>query len=292
MSITAPTKRHEPICGMDTWLPVPTRILDVREENATTYTYRMEIVDESIRRQYGFAPGQFNMIYVPAVGEAALSLSSDPDDPSVLEHTIRLVGSVTQGIDRIARKDRDRLIGIRGPFGRGWPVEQIDGHDVVLVGGGIGLAPLRPMVHWLINHRERVKRAVLLFGCRSPEDQLYEDELKQWEEHMDVLVTVDKPTGGWTGPVALVTELLQRIKVDAQRTIVMVCGPRVLNQAAAWDFLQLQVPPTQVYVSLERNMNCGFGRCGHCQYGEFFVCTDGPVFCFDDISHIFGVKDI
>jgi NAD(P)H-flavin reductase len=289
--IAAPTTlRPEPMCGMDTWVPAPARILEVHEENFNTRTYTMQFVDEEIRRRYQFAPGQFNMVYVPGVGEAAISMSSSSSRTDTVDHTIRQVGSVTRAVDRV----RDGIVGLRGPFGRGWPLDRIQGHDVVIVAGGIGIAPLRPVVYWLLEHRERARRVVVLYGCRSREDRVFAPELEQWdrEDSIEVLVTVDNATGDWVGPVGVVTSLLQRIRVNASRTIVMVCGPRVLNRVAAWNFLQLHVPPDQVYVSLERNMNCGFRRCGHCQYGGKFVCADGPVFSFSEIANQFAKEEI
>lgn len=286
-----PATRPEPICGSETMLPVPVRIVDVHQENFNTRTFTLRIEDEELRPYYQWIPGQFNMIYVPGIGEAAISISSDPDEHNTLEHTIRVVGSVTRAIDRMGKGG---IVGLRGPFGRGWPLSTLEGGDVVLVGGGIGLAPLRPVVYWLLRNRPRFRRVVLLFGCRTPEDRLYTRELEKWssDNRIDVLVTVDNDTGGWVGPVGVVTRLLQRIKIQADKTTVMVCGPRMLNRAAAWNFLQLHVPPDRVFVSLERNMNCGFGQCGHCQYGPKFVCKDGPVFSLSEIEGIFAKEEV
>ncbi len=283
--------RPEPLCGTDAMLPVPARILEVCEENFNTRTFVMQIEDEYARRAYRWLPGQFNMLYVPGVGEAAISLSSDADEPQTLGHTIRVVGAVTRAIERLGRGG---IVGLRGPFGRGWPIERLDGGDVVMVAGGIGLAPLRPVVYWLRRNRERFRRVVLLFGCRSPDDRVYADELEQWQSDnvIDVLVTVDNASGGWIGPVGVVTNLLRRIRVNAARTTVMVCGPRVLNRAAAWNFMQLHVPAEQVYLSLERNMNCGYGQCGHCQRAGKFVCKDGPVFAYSEIADTFTTEEI
>jgi NAD(P)H-flavin reductase len=283
--------RPAPICGTETMMTVPTRIIGVHEENFNTHTFRLEIVNPEARRAYRFMPGQFNMIYVPGVGEAAISVSSDSDTPDVLEHTIREVGSVTRAIKRIGLNG---VVGLRGPFGRGWPLERLEGRDVVIVAGGIGLAPLRPVIYWLLRHRERCRRVILLYGCRTPADRPYVHELEQWaaNETIDVLVTVDNATPEWVGPVGVVTKLLQRVKVNADRATVFVCGPRMLNRVAAWSFLQLHVPPDHVYVSLERNMHCGYGRCGHCQYGSKFVCKDGPVFRFDDVAETFATEEI
>jgi NAD(P)H-flavin reductase len=283
--------RPAPICGTETMMTVPTRIIGVHEENFNTHTFRLEIVNPEARRAYRFMPGQFNMIYVPGVGEAAISVSSDSDTPDVLEHTIREVGSVTRAIKRIGLNG---VVGLRGPFGRGWPLERLEGRDVVIVAGGIGLAPLRPVIYWLLRHRERCRRVILLYGCRTPADRPYVHELEQWaaNETIDVLVTVDNATPEWVGPVGVVTKLLQRVKVNADRATVFVCGPRMLNRVAAWSFLQLHVPPDHVYVSLERNMHCGYGRCGHCQYGSKFVCKDGPVFRFDEVAETFATEEI
>lgn len=285
------TPRPEPICGSETWIPVPARIEAIHRENFNTHTYRLQIVDTPIRRQFQWQPGQFNMLYIPGVGEAAISISSDCETSGTLDHTIRTVGYFTRAMTRLGQ---GAVVGLRGPFGCGWPIDEIDGRDIVLLSGGIGLAPLRPMIYWLLNHRDRVGRVVLLYGCRTPEDRIYADELDQWtrEADIDVLVTVDNATGEWNGPVGVVTNLLKRVKVNAERTLVMVCGPRMLNRVAAWSFLQLHVPQDQVYVSLERNMNCGFGRCGHCQYGRHFVCRDGPVFRFADVADIFAKEEI
>lgn len=283
--------RPEPVCGMDSWMPVPARILEEENENFNTRTVRLQFVDKGLHKIYRFAPGQFNMLYVPGVGEAAISISSDPAHPSVLSHTIRVVGSVTRAVDRL---DEGSLVGLRGPFGRPWPVEQMEGHDVVMMAGGIGIAPLRPVIYHVLTHRERYGRVVLLYGCRTPEDRVFANELMQWEEDrsINVLVTVDNATRDWHGPVGVVTNLLKRLRVDAEKTIVLVCGPKILNRVAAWHFLQLHVPREQVYISLERNMNCGFGRCGHCQYGPYFVCKDGPVFSFADVAKIFAKEEI
>jgi NAD(P)H-flavin reductase len=231
------------------------------------------------------------MIYVPGVAEAAFSISSSPASPGQLDHTIRRVGSVTRALWRLRAGD---LIGLRGPFGKGWPMDEMQNRRVVIVAGGIGIAPLRPVVYWLLQQPGYCKRLMLLYGCRTPEDRVFADELEAWEESddLEVMVTVDNATSDWAGPVGVVTDLLRRIKVAAQETIVLVCGPKVLNRVAAWNFLQLYVPPDQVFVSLERNMNCGFARCGHCQYGGKFVCSDGPVFRFSDISDIFAKEDI
>jgi len=288
---TLKTPRPEPVCGMDTWMPTAASIVGVRDENFNTRTFTTQFVDEEIGRRYQFAPGQFNMLYLPGVGEAAFSVSSDVSKPGRIEHTIRRVGSVTRALWRLRE---GAMIGLRGPFGRAWPMEEMRGRHVVIVAGGIGIAPLRPVIYALLNQPGYCKRLMLLYGCRTPEDRVYADELEAWDNRHDieVLVTVDNATGDWAGPVGVVTDLLKRVKVAAQETIVLVCGPKLLNRAAAWNFLQLHVPPDRVFLNLERNMNCGFARCGHCQFGGKFVCSDGPVFRFSEIEHIFTKEDM
>ena len=291
MTTLSPRDSTFPVCGGDSWRPLPARILGITTENFNTYTLRLQIVDPEVRKGYRWLPGQFNMLYAPGVGEAAISISSDSQQTDTLEHTIRKVGSVTRALNRLGEGS---VIGLRGPYGTSWPMEGLEGHDVVMVAGGIGLAPVRPMIYWLLRHRDRFNRLILLYGCRTPEDRLYSDQLESWEREgqIDVLVTVDNATGDWAGPVGVVTHLLRRVRVNAGRTVVMVCGPKILNRVAAWQFLQLHVPRERVFVSLERNMNCGFGKCGHCQYGGKFVCREGPVFAFSDIAHIFGKEEI
>jgi NAD(P)H-flavin reductase len=287
----AHTVRPDPFCGVDAWMPLPARIVSVEHENFNTHTYKLQLTDSDARKAYRWAPGQFNMLYIPGIGEAAISISSDSEQPHTLDHTIRTVGYFTRGMQRMGEGG---LVGLRGPFGRPWPIRECEGRDVVLLGGGIGLAPLRPVIYWILNHRQRYGRVMLLYGCRSPEDRVYAHELEQWADdgRIDVLVTVDNATGNWAGLVGVVTNLLRRVKVNAERASVMVCGPRILNRVAAWSFLQLHVSADHVHVSLERNMNCGFGRCGHCQYGSRFVCTDGPVFRFSEIADIFAKEEI
>jgi NAD(P)H-flavin reductase len=281
----------QPLSAMRTWLPKAARIVRITEENFNTKTFSLDFTDDATRRAYQFAPGQFNMVYVPKIGEAAISVSSDPGEVQHIDHTIRLVGTVTRAIGRMKIGD---IVGLRGPFGNGWPMHELEGRDVVIMAGGIGLAPLRPVIYRLLAQRKKYGRIVLLYGCRTQQDRVYSRELDAWENEasMDVLVTVDNATEDWSGPVGVVTNLMRRVKVNGEQTIVLVCGPRILNRVAAWSFLQLHVPAPQVYVSLERNMNCGFGRCGHCQYGPKFVCIDGPVFRFSDLAAHFAKEEV
>jgi NAD(P)H-flavin reductase len=262
-----------------------------QRETSNTTTFEMEIVDETLRARFGFLPGQFNMLYVFGVGETAISISSDPENTATIAHTIRHVGSVTFAVNNLQAGD---TLGLRGPFGSNWPLDQCRGRDVLLVTGGIGIAPLRPAIYQLLKHRNDYGRLILLFGTRAEQDMVFRSEVQQWTERKDfqVMTTVDYPDTDWTGPVGVVTNLLRRVRLDAARTSVFVCGPRVMNRAAAHSFLSHHVPEEHIFVSLERNMQCGVGRCGHCQYGPKFVCKDGPIFSYAEVREFFGKAEV
>ena len=288
----ASTKVHDIIHGSGSgYVPALAKIIAVREETYDTTTYTLKLTDPQHREQYRFEPGQFNMLYIFGIGECAISISSCTKRSRHLQHTIRHVGNVTEAIRRMKV---DQVIGIRGPYGTSWPLEKLKGRDLVLVSGGIGLAPLRPVIYHIMNNRSDYGRVVLLYGSRSPRDLLYTDELEAWnEDHLaEVLITVDHATEQWDGPVGVVTDLLKRVKMSVHNTSVLVCGPRIMNRVATFRFLQKHVAPEQIFISLERNMKCGFGQCGHCQYGSRFVCKDGPIFSFDQVAEFFGKDEV
>ncbi|MDF1523930.1 MAG: FAD/NAD(P)-binding protein, partial [Trueperaceae bacterium] len=232
-----------------------------------------------------FAPGQFDMLYVFGVGEVPISISGDPARPERLVHTTREVGAVTRAMRRLRPGD---AIGVRGPFGTSWPVAAAEGRDVVLIAGGIGLPPLRPALYHVLAHRERYGRVVLLYGARTPEDLLFRDELAAWRASFDleVHVTVDRATGDWRGNVGVCTPLVQRAPIDPRRTVAMICGPEVMIRAACRELARRGVSPQDTFVSLERNMKCAVGLCGHCQLGPYLVCRDGPVFAYDRVERL------
>jgi len=290
--MTAVKDRPQIVCH-DARPMVPTlaTIVGIKEESSNTRTYTLQINDPDLRRRYRFRPGQFNMIYAFGVGEAAISISSDPAATEHLSHTIRQVGSVTRALARMRVGDH---LGLRGPFGNGWPLEQCKSRDIVVVAGGIGLAPLRPLIYSVLANRERYGRAILVYGGRSLADLLFRDELDAWREKpdFDLLVSVDYAIEEWHGPVGVVSDLIKRLRLRPERTSVMVCGPRIMNRFVTWQILRLRLPDDQLFVSLERNMRCGVGRCGHCQYGPKFVCKDGPVLSYASIRNIFAKEEI
>jgi NAD(P)H-flavin reductase len=275
--------------AFDPMRPNPYGIRQVRAETDDTFT--MELVPVDGTSPTPFAAGQFNMVYVPGTGEVPLSISGDPSTAGRVLHTTRTVGTVTRAMRRLAAGD---VIGIRGPFGTGWPVEAARGKDVVIVAGGIGLAPLRPAVYALLAERDRYGRVILLYGSRTPADLLFRRELELWRARLDidVEVTVDRATGRWNGNVGVVTTLVPRIPFDRRRAVAMVCGPEVMMRFTAMKLEEAGVPASSVYLSMERNMKCGIGLCGHCQCGPVFVCKDGPVFRYDRIKRLLAVREV
>ncbi len=271
-------------------LPQAYRVLRKRRDTADTFTLDLAI-DKGAAAAPSFAPGQFNMVYVFGAGEVPISISGDPGDGGRLTHTVRAVGTVTRALDRVKRGGS---VGLRGPYGRGWPLEDTRGRDVVILAGGIGLAPLRPLLYRLLADRKAVRGITLLYGARTPDDLLYTRELRTWgaRTDLDVRVTVDSARGDWSGRVGVVTTLLERARFDPAGAIAMICGPEIMMRFAAHDLRARGVPADRIHVSLERNMKCAIGLCGHCQYGADFVCKDGPVFRFDQIESRLAVREI
>jgi len=277
--------------GTDTWLPQSVRIAGLTDDTADTRTYELEFVDSAVGAEYTFQPGQFNMLYLPGAGEAAISISGRPRRGAPLLHTVRSVGNVTRGLARLRVGDR---FGLRGPFGAGWPIEAARRQQIVFVAGGIGLAPLRPAIYAAIDSRDEFSGATLLYGGRTPQDLLYPGEFDDWRRQgLDVQTTVDRSSPGWTGAVGVVTLLLERLELpDPRRTILFICGPEIMMAYAARAALLRNIPAANLWVSLERNMNCAVGFCGHCQLGPEFLCKDGPVLRYDRVAPLLHVEGL
>jgi len=273
----------------DPMVPGLFRIDRVKQETEDTFT--IGLVPDEAEARFGYLPGQFNMLYVFGVGEVPISISGDPSEKSRLEHTTRRVGTVTTAMGLLKAGD---VIGVRGPFGTHWPVAEEIGRDVLIVAGGIGLAPLRPVLYHLMAEREKYRKIVLLYGARSPEEILYKRELERWRGKFDleVQVTVDRGSSGWRGNVGVVTPLVSRAPFTPSNTIALLCGPEIMMRFAVNELQKRGVPAERTYVSLERNMKCAVGFCGHCQFGSMFVCKDGPVFRLDQIASIFGKAEV
>jgi NAD(P)H-flavin reductase len=262
-------------------IPEPFRVKRVMKESYDTFTLELEPVESE--RLFTFAAGQFNMLYVFGVGEIPISISGDPNQPALLVHTTRIVGTVTKAMSKLRAGD---VLGVRGPFGMGWPVGNAKGCDVVLVAGGIGLAPLRPVLYQMLAHRERYGKIVLLYGTRSPDDILFRRELEKWRARFDleIYVTVDYGDNDWRGNVGVVTKLIPKAPFDALNAVAMVCGPEVMMRFTAIELQKRGVAPESIALSMERNMKCAIGLCGHCQFGPTFICKDGPVFTYPQLQ--------
>jgi NAD(P)H-flavin reductase len=274
---------------MDPMLPHPHRVRRLIRESHDTFTLELARVGDDPSPR--FAPGQFNMLYAFGAGEVPISISGDPATPELLVHTIRAVGGVTRAMQRLARGD---VVGVRGPFGTAWPVEQAHGHDVVVVAGGIGLAPLRPAIRHILLHRGQYGRVVLLYGARTPRDILYARELREWRSRFDfdVEVTVDRATPEWQGSVGVVTRLIGRAPFDASAAMAFLCGPELMMRFAVEALQRRGLRDDSLFASLERNMKCGIGLCGHCQFGPYFVCREGPVFRWDRIASRLRIAEV
>jgi NAD(P)H-flavin reductase len=266
--------------------PRPFRVIAHRQDTADTVTLALEPVDG---QELSFAPGQFTMIGALGVGEVPISISGDPDSPPLL-HTIRDVGGVTHVLATAQAGD---VVELRGPYGTGWDVEDGYDGDVVVVTGGIGLAPLRPAVLRLLAERDRYGKVALLYGARSPADQLYPIELAQWREQgIDVQSTVDHAWPEYRGRVGLVTTLVPRVDIDPDRTLALVCGPEVMMRYVTQALLERGVAPGRIRWSMERSMKCGIGLCGHCQLRDLFVCVDGPVIDYPVLAPLLATREV
>lgn len=265
------------------------RVQRSRKDTADTFTLDLE--PQPGVATSSFAAGQFNMLYVFGVGEVPISISGDPTQPQTLVHTTRAVGVVTQAIRALKR---GATLGVRGPFGSHWPVEACVGKDVVLVAGGIGLAPLRPVIYQLLAQREQYGNVILLYGTRTPSDILYQRQLAQWRARfdLDVDITVDRASDTWRGNVGVVTKLIPKAAFDPVDTVAMICGPEVMMRFTIMELVKLGLPEEDIFVSMERNMKCAIGFCGHCQFGPSFICKEGPVLRYDQIKPWFGIREL
>ncbi len=259
----------------------PFQIQRVKHETEDTFTIELKPVADL--EEFAFQPGQFNMIYVYGVGEIPISISGDPANSRMLVHTTRAIGTVTKAMDKMRRGD---ILGIRGPYGKPWPLDKANGLDVVFIAGGIGLAPLRPALYEVVAHRDQYGKVVLLYGTRSPLDVLFRQELENWRARFDleIYVTVDRAMSGWRGNVGVVTNLISRAPFNPRNTMAFVCGPEIMMRFTAMELHKRGVENEHIFVSLERNMKCAIGLCGHCQFGSVFVCKDGPVFQYSKIK--------
>jgi NAD(P)H-flavin reductase len=264
----------------DPMTPLPYCVHDVAKETPDTFTLTLQPQNGTCGSS--FQPGQFSMVWVFGAGELPISISGDPGKQDHLVYTVRSVGKATNAL--VSQK-AGAGIGIRGPFGTGWPVDAACGKDVILVAGGIGLAPLRPVVYHVLANRKDYGRLVILYGARSPRDLLYRKELAAWAKQPDtqVLITVDYGGLSWRNHVGVVTTLFKFARLRPSRSLAMLCGPEIMMRFVVRDLEAQGLSRDDIYLSMERNMKCAVGLCGHCQYGPYFICKDGPVFRYEQI---------
>ena len=230
------------------------------------------------------------MLYVFGIGEVPISISGNPEVDDRLVHTVRAVGAVSRGICSLKKGN---MLGVRGPYGSHWPVAESLDEDLIIVAGGIGLAPLRPVLYQVQAQRQRFGKVILLYGARSPSDVLYLRELEQWRAAgVEVQVTVDRSAEGWRGHVGVVTGLIPTLNFDRLNAVAMICGPEVMMRFTIAELNKLDVTDDRIFISMERNMKCGIGFCGHCQYGPSFICQDGPVFPFSRVRNLFSIREV
>jgi len=263
------------------FLPEIGTILKVTELTAKEKVFEIALAD----RPLGHTPCQFVQVSMFGIGEAPISISSSPTVSDTFELCVRNVGSVTSAIHRLKPGDK---VGIRGPFGNGFPTEKILGKDVLFVCGGLGLAPLRSLIRWSLEHRRSFGRLITFYGSKNPSELLYKNELEQWKnsQEMEFHVTVDRPDDSWTGNTGVITTLFNRVQLDPLKTVAVVVGPPVMYKFVILELLKRAVMESRIYVSLERRMRCGLGKCGHCQMNGIYVCQEGPVFCYSDVKKI------
>ncbi len=285
--MVANRKQKTDVVARPEMMPELFRITRIKKETHDTFTFDLK----PSRDGFKFVPGQFNMLYLFGIGEIPISISGHPADDKKLVHTIRAVGNITKNMKKLKKGD---FLGVRGPFGSKWPLGESIGYDIVIVAGGIGLAPLRPSIYHLLAHREKYGNIVLLYGTRTPADILYRTEIESWRSRFDVevLLTVDHATSEWRGIVGVVTTLISRAHFDSFNTIAMICGPEIMMRFTIQELQKNGISLENIYLSMERNMKCGVGFCGHCQYGPTFICKDGPIFSYPTVKNLLLKREI
>ncbi len=268
-------------------VPAPFTVRESRQDTDDTWTVWLEA---NSGEPFPFAPGQFTMLSAGGAGEVPISISGDADQPGQLMQTIRAVGLATQAI---CAAQPGNVLSVRGPFGSSWPVADVEGADVVVAVGGIGLPPLRGAILRMLAQRERYGRLVLLYGARTPDQLLFTDEIEEWKQRgLEVFVTVDAAGPEWIGPVGVVTRLIRRAGLQSDNMVAMSCGPEVMMRFVVAGLQQHGLQADRMFVSMERNMQCGIGHCGHCQLGPTLVCRDGPVYKWSELEPWLAIREL
>jgi sulfhydrogenase subunit gamma (sulfur reductase) len=269
----------------DVYLPECARIIEVISENSQIKTFVLEFADADLNKTFSYEPGQFMMISVPHVGEAPISISSTPTRPGNIHLSVRRAGRLTAALHDL---EAGATLGLRGPYGRPFPVKFLHGKDLLLVAGGIGLAPLRSLINYCLDNGRLFGTKTILYGSRLPSDIAFKTDLEVWSGRADVrcLLTVDAPEEGWDGPVGVVTILLDRVELDPKKSVALTCGPPIMIEHVLTELERMGFYDDNVITTMERHMKCGMGFCGHCHMGDKFVCTDGPIFTKAELARI------
>ncbi len=268
--------------------PLPYEVRGVQRETPDTVTLTLR--PPGAVRIARPRPGQFNMVYAFGIGEAAISVSGATPAHEI-RHTVRRAGKVTGALCDLTPGDG---VGVRGPYGRGWPMDLARGMDLVLVAGGLGLPPLRPVLETALSDRTAFGRVEVIYGARTPKDLVYYADLQTWRqrEELRLQTTVDVAGRDWSGDVGVVTRRLPDARFEPDRTVAMLCGPEIMMKLTAQALVERGVPASRVFLSMERNMKCAIGLCGHCQFGPSFICRDGPVLPYSQLGPFLAVKEV
>jgi len=260
-------------------------IIDIKQESPTIKTFVLKP-----ERKMKFQTGQFMEVAIPGFGEGPFTPSSNPNDDNKLEFTIMNVGRVTKALHGMKKGD---LVGVRGPYGKGYPLKEFEKKEILIVGGGVGLAPLRSLVYALFNDVAKYKGLYIKYGAKTPADLIYKDEIREWSGNgkSEVALTVDKGDNTWKGNVGLVTTILDNLKIDLANSVSVVCGPPIMMKFTTFKLSEIGYKPDQIYLSMEKNMSCGIGKCGHCRVGSYYACKDGPVFTYNKVKEYSNIWD-
>jgi len=267
------------------YIPNLARVKDIQDETYDTKTFELEFVDPQVKKGFQFRPGQFIEVSVLGIGEAPFGLASNPNHPETFRITVRAVGSVTQALHQLKRGD---LVGVRGPFGNGFPFDEVKGKNILFVGGGIGLPPLCSLIEPMLDSRKEFGDVQILYGARSPADMVYQDSLVEWGKMKEIrfMMTVDVGDSKWTGNVGVVTTLFPKANITTENAVAFVCGPPIMIRFVILELLGLGFGSENIISTLERYMKCGVGKCGHCAIGHKYVCLDGPVFSYKEMMKL------
>lgn len=273
----------------DPYLPYTAQIIQRRQETRDIFTLALRLTDKKADENYHFQSGQFNMLYLFGVGEVAISIASDPQEKDLYCHTIRQVGQVTNALAKLREGD---YLGVRGPYGTGWPLAQAVGKDVLIITGGLGCAPSVSAIHYIVKRRSQYGKLMILQGVKHSDDLLFRQQYEQWSQLPDtqVFLAANQSGAHWPWLTGYVTQFIPDLIFDRDNSIVMMCGPEAMMRAAIGPLTQKGLADEKIYINMERNMECALGHCGHCQFGGQFVCKDGPVFNYPVIKNLFGRK--